>query len=68
MEEVEYSVPAIHCGHCTATIERVVGEIPGVTWVHADVTTKRVRVRFGPPATRAAIEDVMVEWGYPPER
>ena len=67
MEEVEYSVPAIHCGHCTATIERVVGEIPGVARVRADVTTKRVHVSFGPPATRAAIEAVLAEWGYPPE-
>ena len=30
MTTVTYNVPAIHCGHCTHTIEMEVGELQGV--------------------------------------
>ena len=30
MTTVTYNVPAMHCGHCTHTIEIEVGELQGV--------------------------------------
>jgi copper chaperone len=66
MESIEFKVPAISCGHCVSTIQRLVGELEGVKVVHADVATKRVSVTFGPPATRQAIVAVLEEWDFPP--
>ena len=68
METIEYSVPGISCAHCVATIRRVVGEIPGVQSVDADVASKRVTVAFRPPASRESIAAVLTEWGFPPAR
>ncbi|MFN2251702.1 MAG: heavy-metal-associated domain-containing protein [Anaerolineae bacterium] len=69
METVTFEVPNISCGHCVATIQRVVkDEVPGVAEVKGDVDTKRVTVEFGPPATIEAIVASMTEWDYPPRR
>lgn len=40
MTTVTYSVPAMHCDHCTHTIEMEVGELQGVQAVKADLSTK----------------------------
>ena len=66
METIDLYVPNISCGHCVATIERVVSELAGVTAVKADAASKHVTVAFAPPATRAAIVAVLKEWDYPP--
>lgn len=66
METVHYVVPNISCGHCVATIERVVSALPGVNRVTGDVDSKRVEVEFAPPATEAEIVAEMTEWEYPP--
>jgi len=66
MEQVTFTVPNISCGHCVATIQRVVMEIEGVREVTADAATKHVEVRYDSPATREAIVAVMTEWEYPP--
>jgi copper chaperone CopZ len=42
METKTFQAPAIHCGHCTMTIQREVGELAGVTSVKADQNTKMV--------------------------
>jgi copper chaperone CopZ len=68
METVRYTVPNISCGHCVQTIERVVGALPGVERVEGDVATKRVEVRYAPPATEEQIVAEMTEWEYPPAR
>lgn len=57
--------PGISCGHCKATIERELKELPGVKQVDADVDTKRVTVSYEPPATDEAIRALMDEIGYP---
>jgi copper chaperone len=44
MTTVSYTVPAIHCGHCTHTIEMEVGELQGVQSVKADQTSKKVQI------------------------
>jgi copper ion binding protein len=65
MNTVTYSVPAIHCGHCTHTIEMEVGEIQGVQSVKADQATKKVQITFDAPATEEKIKSLLAEIDYP---
>lgn len=65
MTTVTYSVPAIHCGHCTHTIEMEVGELPGVKSVKADMDTRKVQIDFDAPATEAQIKALLAEIEYP---
>lgn len=68
-ETVTFDVPAITCGHCVATIKRVVtADVPGVKDVTGDPDAKRVTVTFDAPATVDRIVAVMTEWDYPPAR
>jgi copper chaperone len=60
MTEHTYSVPAMHCGNCTAAVEREVSLVDGVESVEADLATKFVLVRgegIDDAAVRAAIEE-----------
>lgn len=67
METVTFDVPAITCGHCVATIKRVVtADVPGVREVTGDPDAKRVTVAFDAPATVEQIVATMTEWDYPP--
>jgi copper ion binding protein len=66
MTTVVFTVPNISCGHCVATIERVVGELPGVHNVAGEIDSKQVTVAYDPPATPEAIVAAMTEWEYPP--
>jgi len=65
MKTVTYSVPAIHCMHCTHTIEMEVGELAGVQAVKADLTTKRVQITFDEPASEEKIKALLAEINYP---
>jgi copper chaperone CopZ len=65
MNTVTYSVPAIHCGHCTHTIETELGELQGVVSVKADEVTKKVQISFDVPANEAAIKALLAEIEYP---
>lgn len=65
METKTFSAPAIHCGHCTMTIQREVGELEGVTAVKADPHTKQVTVSWQAPATWDKIAALLTEIGYP---
>ncbi|MGE5462369.1 MAG: heavy-metal-associated domain-containing protein [Syntrophothermus sp.] len=67
MTTVTYSVPAIHCGHCTHTIEMEVGELKGVQSVKAEQDTKKVTVTFNEPASEEKIKALLAEINYPAE-
>ncbi|MEW6402654.1 MAG: heavy-metal-associated domain-containing protein [Chloroflexota bacterium] len=67
MTTVTYSVPAIHCGHCTHTIEMEVGELQGVQSVKADIDTRKVEIKFDDPATEEKIKALLAEINYPAE-
>jgi copper chaperone len=67
MTTVTYSVPAIHCGHCTHTIEMEVGELEGVQSVKADETSKKVVIMFDAPASEEKIKSLLSEINYPIE-
>ena len=67
METVTFVVPAITCGHCVATIKRVVtADVPGIQDVTGDPDAKRVTIQFAPPATVEQIVAAMTDWDYPP--
>lgn len=65
MNEKVIKVPNISCSHCTATIEREVGEMPGVVSVKAEVDSKQVTIQFDSPAVWVDIENLLDEIGYP---
>jgi copper chaperone CopZ len=65
MTTVTYSVPAIHCGNCTRTIEMEVGELQGVQSVKADEATKKVEITFDAPASEQLIKTLLAEINYP---
>jgi copper chaperone CopZ len=67
MTTVTYTVPAIHCGHCTHTIEMEVGELQGVQSVKADQASKKVVINFDVPASEEKIKALLVEINYPAE-
>jgi copper chaperone len=63
MSELTYTVPAMHCGNCTAAVEREVAQVPGVQSVEADLQTKLVLVR-GETVDDAAVRAAIEEAGY----
>jgi copper chaperone len=67
MTTVTYSIPAIHCGHCTHTIEMEVGELQGVQSVKADEATRKVEITFDTPADEQKIKTLLAEINYPVE-
>lgn len=67
MTIVTYNVPAIHCGHCTRTIEMEVGELQGVQAVKAGLETKKVEITFDTPASEGKIKALLAEIDYPVE-
>ena len=67
MTTVTYTVPAIHCGHCTHTIEMEVGELQGVQTVKADEASKKVQSTFDAPASEEMIKSLLAEIDYPVE-
>lgn len=60
-----YNVPAISCGHCTATIERELKLVDGVQTVKAELDSKRVTVQVSEDTILPAVEATLVEIGYP---
>ncbi|MFN8385791.1 MAG: cation transporter [Anaerolineales bacterium] len=67
MTTVTYSVPAMHCDHCTHTIEMEVRELQGVQAVKADLSTKKVQISFDAPASEQSIKALLSEIDYPAE-
>jgi copper ion binding protein len=67
MTTVTYSVPAMHCDHCTHTIETEVGELQGIQSVKADLNTKKVQISFDAPASEQSIKVLLTEINYPAE-
>ena len=67
MERKVVSVPKISCGHCTATIERELGALAGVTKVRADASLKTVEVEWDEARVSwDALRALLVEIDFPP--
>jgi copper chaperone len=58
-------VPAISCGHCTATIERELKLVAGLQQVKAELATRQVTVEVENEAVLSAVEQTLIEIGYP---
>lgn len=63
MTELTYTVPAMHCGNCTAAVEREVSLVDGVDLVEADLLSKLVVVR-GVGVEDDAVRAAIAEAGY----
>lgn len=68
MSDIKLFVPAISCGHCVHTIKMELSELAGVTKVEGDPATKEITVSYEAPATPEAIEKLLVEINYPPQK
>jgi copper chaperone CopZ len=63
-ETLTYTVPAVHCGHCVASITEEVSEVEGVEDVAVDLESKLVTVSgrdLDDRALRAAISEAGYE-------
>ncbi|MFE0802239.1 heavy-metal-associated domain-containing protein [Streptomyces sp. NPDC058812] len=59
-----YAVAGMSCGHCKATLTRVIGELDGVTGVDVELDTGRVTVTGTAEPDDAALAEVVDEAGY----
>ncbi|MEU4984811.1 heavy-metal-associated domain-containing protein [Streptomyces sp. NPDC021969] len=59
-----YAVAGMSCGHCVATLTRVIGELDGVIGVDVRLDTGRVTVTADAEPDDAAIAEVVDEAGY----
>lgn len=58
------SVPTMHCAGCETTLERELGDVPGVAEVSADYDTFTVRVRHDDSVTPATLIARVTQAGY----
>ena len=65
MSTKTYTVPAISCGHCTATIERELKFVDGLESVKAELDSKHVTVVVQNDDVLAEVEKMLEEIGYP---
>jgi len=63
MEVVAYSVPEIHCAHCSAAITAEVTKVEGVERVDVDLEEKVVSVH-GAGVSDAEVRGAIAEAGY----
>lgn len=66
MARKSFKVPNISCEHCTRTIKREVGALPGVSAVEEDVESKEVTVVYEGEKTLEKVIETLKEIGYPP--
>ncbi|MFD3375059.1 MULTISPECIES: heavy-metal-associated domain-containing protein [unclassified Streptomyces] len=59
-----YAVSGMTCGHCKATLTKVIGELDGVTRVDVDLDTGRVTVVGTAEPDDALIAEVVDDAGY----
>jgi copper chaperone CopZ len=63
-ETITYSVPAMHCAHCQASVSEELEAVAGVDSVEVDLETKLVIVRgegLDDTRLRAAVEEAGYE-------
>jgi copper chaperone CopZ len=63
VEVAVYSVPGVHCAHCSAAITAEVIAVPGVERVDVDLEAKVVSVR-GVGVSDAEVRGAIAEAGY----
>ncbi|SIS77567.1 heavy metal translocating P-type ATPase [Phaeovulum vinaykumarii] len=63
--EVTLLVEGMHCGACTGRVERLLGAVAGVEAAEANLVARKVRVRFGAPASAQTLVAALEDGGYP---
>ena len=58
-----YSIPDMSCGHCKATVEAALAQVPGVGEVQVNLSTRQVEVADG--AAQAEVLAALQSAGYP---
>lgn len=59
-----YTVSGMTCGHCVASVEEEVSEIPGVSSVEVELASGRLVVVSPDPIDPALVRAAVVEAGY----
>jgi copper ion binding protein len=67
MNTITFTVPAMHCNHCTHTVSMELSDLEGVSKVDANLDTKLVTVDFDEPASEQTLRDTLAEINYPAE-
>ncbi|KJK37359.1 copper-transporting ATPase [Streptomyces variegatus] len=64
MPATTYAVSGMSCGHCKATLTKVIGELDGVSGVDVDLGSGLVTVTGAAEPDDAAIAEAVDEAGY----
>ncbi|WP_338775825.1 cation transporter [Streptomyces sp. DG1A-41] len=64
MPDTTYAVSGMSCGHCKATLTKVIGELDGVSGVEVDLDAGHVRVTSAGEPDDALIAETVDEAGY----
>ncbi|MFD5947448.1 heavy-metal-associated domain-containing protein [Streptomyces collinus] len=64
MPATTYAVSGMSCGHCKATLTRVIGELDGVSGVEVDLDSGHVTVTGSAAPDDAAVAEAVDEAGY----
>ncbi|MER6671718.1 cation transporter [Streptomyces sp. NPDC000983] len=59
-----YAVSGMTCGHCKATLTKVIGELDGVTGVAVDLASGQVTVSSSAEPDDALVAEAVDEAGY----
>lgn len=60
---MEFTVPNMSCGHCTAAIEKAVKQADPAAWIECSIPDREVEIDSTLDA--AALQAVLAEAGYP---
>ncbi len=64
MTETTYAVVGMTCAHCVNAVTDELARVPGVTSVHVDLPTGRVRVVSERPPDDGAVRAAVERAGY----
>ncbi|MET9524630.1 heavy-metal-associated domain-containing protein [Streptomyces coeruleorubidus] len=64
MPATTYAVSGMSCGHCKATLTKVIGELDGVSGVDVDLDAGQVTVTSAGEPDDALIAETVDEAGY----
>lgn len=65
MQQKQFTIPNISCGHCVRTITNELAEIPGVAKVSGNPETKQITVEFDDGLSVDTLLATLKEIGYP---
>jgi len=68
IENIEANIKGMHCAACSTRIERVVGNLEGVSQCSVNLATEKAKIAYDPLAiTFAAIEEAIAGLGFSAE-